>query len=67
MHTGYQSVFIILFYAGSDILSTLAVAIATYQSLYPVVLIFPFLLMSHKVSSPKLVASHQCSFLCAWM
>lgn len=50
---------------GSDILSTLAVAIATYQSLYPVVLIFPFLLMSHKKSGIGGVFQH-LSLVCSW-
>ena len=33
----------------SDSLSSLGLAAATYLSLYPVVLIFPFLLVSYKV------------------
>ena len=44
-------IFLPFVHPDSDVLSALGVAIATYLSLYPVVLIFPFLLMSHKVST----------------
>lgn len=34
---------------GSEVLSSLGVVVAAYLSLYPIVLIFPFLLTSYKV------------------
>ena len=37
------------FSSGSEILSSLGAVLAAYLSLYPLVLIFPFLLMSYKV------------------
>ena len=44
----------------SDILSSLGLAAATYLSLYPVVLIFPFLLISYKVASYIGMCSNIC-------
>ena len=37
------------FFAGSEVLSSLGVALAAYLSLYPVVLLLPFTIMSYKV------------------
>jgi len=51
-------------YTGNDILSSVFLSLAAYLSLYHVVLICPFLLMSYKVISTNSMYS---TFMCMYV